>query len=78
MKKEFILVGVMEMGKEKEGCIDKSIVFHRVSPQAAWIMNNTGDSVECTSVTSSGDSLFHFHEQLIQWTSNEVHLTCEV
>ena len=51
----------MEMGKEKEGCIDKSIVFHRVSPQGAWIMNNTGDSVECTSFTSSGDSLFHFY-----------------
>ena len=55
--KKKILVGVMEMGKEKEGCIDKSIVFHRVSPQGAWIINITGTSVQCTidpKVTSSG------------------------
>ena len=84
--KKKILVGVMEMGKEQEGCIEESIVFHRVSPQAAWIMNNTGDSVECTidpvpkdtKATSSGDYLFQFHEQLTKWTGNVVHLTCEV
>ena len=57
------------MGKEKEGCIDKSIVFHRVSPQSAWIMNYTGDSVQCTinpKDTSSGNSFVYFHGQQIQ------------
>ena len=57
----------MEMGKEKEGgCMDKSIVFHRLSPQGLWIMNYTGDAAQCTkypSNASSGDSLFQFHWQ---------------
>ena len=61
MTKKNTLVGVMEMEKEKEGCIDESIVFHRVSAQGAWIMTNTNYSVKCTTdpeVPISGEYLF--------------------